>query len=459
LEINANVGTTLYESSYILIPDYPELGTDIIGTGADAGGYKTQALAIATHSEGYGTKSIGMYAHTEGVDTIATYSGHAENRETAALEENTHAEGFRGAATGFSGHIEGTSSNRAFDHIFDELGALKTIEALIEEYKNYPFSLSKGEDTHVEGRNNLGLRNRQHIEGEGNIGLTNHVHIQGKYAEIDYNNEYLDIVGNGTDDSNRKNIRTLDKEGNGWYAKDVYIKGKTFKDASLTLNKEVPFGGYNHELSFSYLPVYADSGTIPADVVGNQYNEQGQKIDYILGGGGAVEIESVDDGIITITRISSNNVRCKFFNFLTENEKFTQDDIGRKFNISIRYKYECGYVRFGLMSKATGSYYTQFYPTSGVITLKNSEWTTATLEITVDEQMVKEQIGLIVVDFSVETGSILIDYIESVEVKTFEEVIDDKASKEYVNKVVGDINSALDELHQYALSLQGGSVE
>lgn len=425
LEINADVGTTLYDGSYVHFPDYAELGTENMGTGANADGYETQALAVATHSEGAGTRAIGKYAHVEGRDTIATYAGHGEGRETAALEENTHAEGDRGAVTGFGGHIEGVSSKRAFNHIFDEQGALKSIEALIETYKSNPFSLARQKATHVEGGNNLGLGMYQHIEGLGNIGIADYLHMQGKYAEIDYERKYLDIVGYGTDDNNRKNVRTLDREGNGWYAKDVYIKGKTFKDTSLTLNKEVPLGGYSYKLNFDPDSIMnAPTASVPSDCVGNQYTEDGILIDSVKGGAqGNLALESLKDGTYRISLTGGNSGRFKFLNFLTSESRFTSSDIGRKFIVSIRYKHEKGWVRAGLMSKATGDpYQSQFYSAQEVVELTKSEWTVANLKITIDERMVEKQIGLIAIDFYSE-GSIIVDYIESVELKRFEDVI------------------------------------
>lgn len=435
-----NSSAYLNENSYIFFPDYPWIGIDTIGTGASSEGYGTQALEVAAHSEGYNTKAIGQYAHTEGVDTIATYQGHAEGTETAALKANSHAQGLRGAVTGIGGHIEGLSDNRAIDHIFDEQGKIKSRTELVKAYNSTPFSLSGGEGAHVEGKNNLGLGFCQHIEGFGNIGIGNYSHVQGRYAEIDYDGRYIEIVGNGTRIS-RKNIRTLDTEGNGWYAKDVYIKGKTSKDTALTLNKEVPAGGYNHKKDFASKFTPTDSNSIPTDVVGNQY-VSGQKVICTAEGSGEITQTIYPDGTMEISNISTtNDARYKFFDFLTSKEKLTQDDIGKKFLISIRCKYNEGNVRLGLMGRGAVNN-SLFYDTQGVITFNNHAWTIINREITIDEFMVENQIGLITLDFSKPdtdgsaAGSIIIDYIESAEIKTVEKVINNKVDKEYVDEIM-----------------------
>lgn len=45
--------------------------------------------------------------------------------------------------------------------------------------------------------------------------------VAGTYNKEDTENKYAEIVGGGTSDNNRKNIRTLDKQGNGYFAGTV----------------------------------------------------------------------------------------------------------------------------------------------------------------------------------------------------------------------------------------------
>ena len=48
---------------------------------------------------------------------------------------------------------------------------------------------------------------------------SHYAHIQGKYAK--YDKSYAHVVGGGTSKSNRKNIHTLDWDGNAWYGGDI----------------------------------------------------------------------------------------------------------------------------------------------------------------------------------------------------------------------------------------------
>ena len=103
-----NISEIITESSYIFFPYHSDLGTDTIGTGAQAEGYETFALAIASHAEGCETIAAGKQSHVEGKGTIAAYAGHAEGLETKALGLGNHAEG-SGSITGgtWGSHAEG----------------------------------------------------------------------------------------------------------------------------------------------------------------------------------------------------------------------------------------------------------------------------------------------------------------------------------------------------------------
>lgn len=59
--------------------------------------------------------------------------------------------------------------------------------------------------------------------GDGTKASGENSFVRGKYNIADENGEYNTIVGNGDADSNRKNIHTLDWEGNAWFSGDIYI--------------------------------------------------------------------------------------------------------------------------------------------------------------------------------------------------------------------------------------------
>lgn len=78
------------------------------------------------------------------------------------------------------------------------------------------YSFSEGELTKATGRGS-------HAEGGGTIASSKYQHVQGKYNVEDADGKYAHIVGGGTDANNRKNIHTVDWDGNAEYAGDVIV--------------------------------------------------------------------------------------------------------------------------------------------------------------------------------------------------------------------------------------------
>lgn len=125
-------------------------------------------IGIHAFAEGSGTKASGDYSHAEGNYTIAEGGrAHAEGDHTLAFNFASHAEGSYTVAQGVVSHAEG-------DH---------TITALTGE---------RG----------------QHVQGRYNIGPSPFI---------------LHVVGNGSAEDARSNAHTLDRDGNAWFAGDVYV--------------------------------------------------------------------------------------------------------------------------------------------------------------------------------------------------------------------------------------------
>lgn len=78
------------------------------------------------------------------------------------------------------------------------------------------YSFAEGELTKATGRGS-------HAEGGGTIASSKYQHVQGKYNVEDADGKYAHIVGGGTDANNRKNIHTVDWDGNAEYAGDVIV--------------------------------------------------------------------------------------------------------------------------------------------------------------------------------------------------------------------------------------------
>lgn len=152
----------------------------VIGEKSVAIGYQCEAIDIGSYAHGFDCRAIGSYAHAEGCENEAIGLGsHAEGSHTEAIGVGSHAEGHYSKAEGYGSHAEGwntkTSSNVRFAH----------------------------------------------AEGSHTIASGEAQHVQGKYNIEDTENKYAHIVGGGLYEEERKNIHTLDWEGNAVFAGDV----------------------------------------------------------------------------------------------------------------------------------------------------------------------------------------------------------------------------------------------
>lgn len=80
---------------------------------------------------------------------------------------------------------------------------------------------ASGYYSHAEGAATTASGYYSHTEGSNTIARGDHQHVQGKYNVEDTNKKYAHIVGGGTSENKRKNIHTLDWDGNAEYAGDV----------------------------------------------------------------------------------------------------------------------------------------------------------------------------------------------------------------------------------------------
>ena len=136
--------------------------------------------AEGAHSEGKATKALGIASHSEGLQCIASgLSAHAEGREIVASGNHSHTEGWNTKASGISSHAEGS------------------------------YTIATG----------------------------NHQHVEGKYNVADTEKKYAHIVGWGTSDTNRKNIHTIDTNGNADFSGDVRAKGEILATQSYVDQK------------------------------------------------------------------------------------------------------------------------------------------------------------------------------------------------------------------------------
>lgn len=126
------------------------------------------------------------------------------------------------------GHIEeginDAMNNRALKDIYSD-----TAISLGRKEDTFPgyHSTAAGYDVTAYGNNSYagGTRtvanaNNSYAGGNGTIASCSEQHVGGRYNIEDYN-LYAEIIGGGTSEYDRKNIRTLDWQGNAVYAGDV----------------------------------------------------------------------------------------------------------------------------------------------------------------------------------------------------------------------------------------------
>ena len=150
-----------------------------------------QSLGEYAWAEGKGTTASGKWSHAEGSNTTASgTTSHAEGSGTTASSSNSHAEGGYTKASGYASHAEGSNSK------------------------------ALGEVSHAEGNITTASGDYSHAEGFYTTASVEAQHVQGKYNISDTTSAH--IVGNGSSNSNRSNVHTLDWSGNAWFAGDVY---------------------------------------------------------------------------------------------------------------------------------------------------------------------------------------------------------------------------------------------
>ena len=172
-----------------------------------AEGKYTTASGDSSHAEGHLTEASGSSSHAEGIYTMASgnYGSHAEGEYTTASGPVSHAEGYYTTASGDSSHAEGDNTTASGENSHAE--GFKTT--------------ASGYASHAEGEYTKASSKYAHVEGYHTTARSNNQHVQGKYNVEDTNGTYAHIVGGGTGNTNRKNIHTLDWNGNAVYSGDV----------------------------------------------------------------------------------------------------------------------------------------------------------------------------------------------------------------------------------------------
>ena len=241
-----------------------------------AEGEHTVASGENSHAEGNGTTAYGYRSHAEGDHTVASgYNSHAEGWYTKASGNTAHAEGDHTVASGYTSHAEGNGTDASSFASHAEGDKTKAI----------------GYASHAEGSRTEASGITAHTEGDHTVASGDASHAQGRYNIS--NDNYADVIGNGSSDTKRSNASTVDWNGNAWFAGDVYVgstsgtnkdegskklateeyvnSAKTMIDDELSLTSENPV---QNKVITKTLRDILDNTYISEDVVGIQVDYQ-----------------------------------------------------------------------------------------------------------------------------------------------------------------------------------------
>lgn len=149
-----------------------EVGKAVGNKGSMALCWQTLASGESSLSQGSQTLALGDRSHAEGTKTIAAGG-------------NAHAEGERTVAAGYASHAEGTGSRTT-------------------ETASY---------AHAEGTNTVAEHSSSHTEGSGTVSGRSNQTVVGEYNKKDPNAMFVVGNGSGTDDEERSNAFSVNKDG------------------------------------------------------------------------------------------------------------------------------------------------------------------------------------------------------------------------------------------------------
>ena len=263
-------------------------GRNCVASGiySHADGFETQSTGMYSHAEGHSTVASGNYSHAEGASTISSgIWSHSEGTNTEASGDYSHAEGHFCTATAIQSHAEGSSSH-ATGHAAHAEGS-STASGSYSHAEGYRCTASQsnthaegfqttasGAYSHAEGANSVVGGIYSHVEGDETIASGEAQHVQGRYNVEDTNNTYLDIIGNGTVGSSRRNAYNLDWSGNAEFQGEVYVGG-------CTPNGETPYPVVRYNTSASQSEYWSGSAwTAVPGGGGGGHNYQTRSVSY-----------------------------------------------------------------------------------------------------------------------------------------------------------------------------------
>lgn len=141
--------------------------------------------------------------------------------------------------------------------------------------------VSGGLSSHAEGEATIASAKGAHSEGCGTKASSAYQHVAGKYNVEDNQGVYAEIIGNGTADNARSDIRNLDWSGNETIAGDFYFNGGATgltaqlaaKQAALTAGSNIQISGNTISATDTKPTNHTNVGTGTESVANNTWTD------------------------------------------------------------------------------------------------------------------------------------------------------------------------------------------
>lgn len=156
-------------------------------------------------------------------DTYAKKSIYGDDRIGVGVKEGTDVASYSCA---IGGNVEASA-------VFSQAFGSGTIADNNFAHAEGKDTRASGQGSHAEGYDSIAEGMCSHVEGCGTRAKGMYSHVGGKYNVEDTENKYTHIVGGGTSDENRKNIHTLDWDGNAEFAGNIIAHDASGNEISL----------------------------------------------------------------------------------------------------------------------------------------------------------------------------------------------------------------------------------
>lgn len=279
--------------------------------------------------------------------------------------------------------------------------------------------------------------------GLGLLNTSSSAAVFGQYNSIEDIENQLLVIGCGSSSSDRKNALTVSRTGDVKAKGSIYSNNEKVLTAKDLVNKadnerfdslENP-ASYLFEQDFSVVPDNWDNGKeAPNNYITNSTFRDftgicGSSVNGVLRGGSGIKtIEFTTFLDETCFHIyATSKCRYKFFNTLTNKERLSQADLGRKVRITAKYFTAQGNSSIGLMSAKSDLYGQKYYKSFASQNAGDAEnWADLDVIVIIDQTIIDEGAALLTFDIGANSELYFTD-IRCVELSSIEEIVEDIA--------------------------------